>query len=1260
MSQRNYGRIVKDVFNSARSGRKGLIDKDDINCRNMYGVSALMMSVMQNNILALETLISAGADVNLTRNNSRYITALTIAVEKNRVECVKELVRAGAFFTCERGLEALKMARDQNFLDSVVEGDKVLNSTSHEQDELLSPTSHKNRNAFIIAYENECFDLLVDLINSGISTNIAKLKFEDFAREEVFNVLTNSPKIDINGHYWEGQTMLMKAVQTNAINIVKALIEKGANINHADLKGNTALHFAYGGKSEIISLLLASGAKVDVKNSENETPLHVAANTSDTEMMSILIDAKANINCLDNDKKTPLAICVENYLYNGNKNIVGLLIQAGADVNIAEAQCYYHGTPSLDKTILQEVKIFDQDSRVRMVTPLHIAARLTGNILRELHIRARKCGFVITPSCMPAELSLQNKSLKSFEIVNILLDAVADVKAKDGNGRTPLHIATIYGNFEVAKLFCQVGADINAVDKYGSTPLFLSLLYKHKELSKYLMESGADVNLMSESQCSPLHVAVLNNDTELVELLIKHGALFDNCGKSELLLSLKQKNSDVSIFLLENGANVNVKDDTQTPALIIGLKLMNLDKKEVSPYSYPRLIEPSLFLYGRKRTYCLDTDEDSTPTKVFVTDKESIKIKPLIVSMLQHGANVSLADQEGNACLHVAVELRNQDILELLIRYNADVNQQNIKGETPLIKACKNGYLDAAQLLLNAGPNVFLVDELGNTALHYIAKNRHELLPLTEAILSSNRGPCNQLKKDNTENYYDDTIKIDSKECAKSIETDAFTDSFINMKNNEGESALHIACELGHTEIAKLLILNNCDIDCTNTSGITPLMIATQHVSTYIAQILIEKKANINIRNTEGETALHFAVKNNNFHIVCTLLEQEANINEPNNAGQTPLFFAYNCKITEYLIEKGAEINLQDKSGETALHLMAKSKEYAVYILLEHGANPNISTHEGQTPLMYAANKVDLDLMKALVKHRADVNSLDCNGRNACMHAVMGVKGKSSSYLEYGEYFSVKGSLFKMIEVLALAGAKLNLLDNENRSLIVYIILNVENYIKKACIEEFLKYYVDPVIHENHRYLLNEFYLWERWKNNLDLCMHNILKDGSSLLFQLFLINGIALSHTANIFTYSCKSNIACATKNLKYNFVRFFLATGYIFKSDVKCLCRKLRFKDESHELAFAKREPWPLVKLAFIEVSTLLGTGPMREEKLKQTKLPPRLQRTLMFQEPISRLPVEDWSKIPLCFDPVQYETLPCPRPLLYYWPVGRKLVI
>jgi len=94
---------------------------------------------------------------------------------------------------------------------------------------------------------------------------------------------------DVNAKNDKDVSALGIAVGFNRINIVKLLLEKGADVMLADGKGNTVLHYAAGyGRKEAAEVLLAAGAKLDAKNEAKQTPIDVAKQNREKEMVEFL------------------------------------------------------------------------------------------------------------------------------------------------------------------------------------------------------------------------------------------------------------------------------------------------------------------------------------------------------------------------------------------------------------------------------------------------------------------------------------------------------------------------------------------------------------------------------------------------------------------------------------------------------------------------------------------------------------------------------------------------------------------------------------------------------------------------------------------------------------------------------------------------------------------------------------------------------------------------------------------------------------
>ncbi|XP_035210169.1 serine/threonine-protein phosphatase 6 regulatory ankyrin repeat subunit A-like isoform X2 [Stegodyphus dumicola] len=122
--------------------------------------------------------------------------------------------------------------------------------------------------------------------------------------------------------------------------IVSMLLDAGANINHKNSKGNTALLTAIEKRGQAVrtekeeaeflnlcSTLINRGINVNAANHMNETALHAAVNTQDERLVKKLIASKSEVNCLDYRKFTPLF----KAFMNGNKILVELLINCGAN-----------------------------------------------------------------------------------------------------------------------------------------------------------------------------------------------------------------------------------------------------------------------------------------------------------------------------------------------------------------------------------------------------------------------------------------------------------------------------------------------------------------------------------------------------------------------------------------------------------------------------------------------------------------------------------------------------------------------------------------------------------------------------------------------------------------------------------------------------------------------------------------------------------------------------------------------------------------
>jgi len=164
-----------------------------------------------------------------------------------------------------------------------------------------------------------------------------------------------------------------------------------------------------------------------------------------------------------------------------------------------------------------------------------------------------------------------------LQTADLLRHRGADPHFRTNKGRTVLHFAAYYGNIEVAKKLIEYGADVRAEDgggitpfhlasedvnaraKDGSTPLYIALLFANPEVVRLLLDHGADVNARLDDFSSPLHRACssVNAALEVVRLLLERGAdvkAKDNHGNTALQAARARGENDVVKLLLEYGA----------------------------------------------------------------------------------------------------------------------------------------------------------------------------------------------------------------------------------------------------------------------------------------------------------------------------------------------------------------------------------------------------------------------------------------------------------------------------------------------------------------------------------------------------------------------------------------------------------------------------------------------------------------------------------------------------------------------------------
>lgn len=372
---------------------------------------------------------------------------------------------------------------------------------------------------------------------------------------------------------------------------------------------------------------------------------------------------------------------------------------------------------------------------------------------------------------------------------------------------------------------------------------------------------------------------------------------------------------------------------------------------------------------------------------------------------------VSVVEGEADTTRLVdAVERREVPlVLALLADTTVDVNATQLDGATALHWAAHWNDVDTAAKLIAAGASVGITNELGVTPMMLAAVNASA--PLMDLLLASGADP-------NTASRSGETVLMTASRTGNPDVVSALLAAGANV-NASGhfrrQTALMWAAAEGQAEVVRLLIAYGADVHARSLHGTTPLLLVARRGDIETARLLLDAGADVNA----AEPLLPF--------------DGRVDVEESQTSGRSPLFVAsasldavsgweYRLDVTAsshealaiYLLEQGADPNLPDSVGRTALHVAVDTgKARLVRALLDSGASPNArltaapfvfkgdfvtyTRFVGATPLWIAAaaRVPNVDILRDLAAAGADPGAAADDGTTPLMAAVGMVRNEA-------------------------------------------------------------------------------------------------------------------------------------------------------------------------------------------------------------------------------------------------------------------------
>eukprot|EP01028_Stygiella_incarcerata_P011887 TRINITY_DN700_c0_g1_i1.p1 TRINITY_DN700_c0_g1~~TRINITY_DN700_c0_g1_i1.p1 ORF type:complete len:1382 (-),score=385.43 TRINITY_DN700_c0_g1_i1:1733-5362(-) len=725
------------------------------------------------------------------------------------------------------------------------------------------------------------------------------------------------------------------------------------------------------------------------------TPLHEAAIGGYSNCAELLLDAGAPIDSRDDKGRTPLHYAC----LRGQHIVVRLLVARGADVNVGD------GT---GKTPLHFASYSgDSDSIVELVQSHQLDVnRKDHNGLGALHFSY----FNVDREC-----------------ATLLADHGLKIDGTDARGRTSLHFAVVNGQRDYAEFLLQRGANPDHGDEDNVTPLHLAASHGHADLVRLLIEYKAEVAITDRQGLSPLHHAIICRENDCVKMLLVAGAeqwtgttLDDYFSKryGKAPPKLEKRKSDIMTPKRSQKMKYRNREASRYRKSVM---LETADIRGFTPLMLASAIGNTeameILLKNRAEPMAKDSRRGWNAFHFAAANGQCGSLRLLA----SRGIDVNCVSDQGNSALHIAAWYGKEESITTLLSLGCKRHIRGENKEVPLHFACRRGHVGCVRLLCEDAANVDTKSASGCTPLHIAARGGHkeavEVLLVNDVRVSETGQNGWTAMHEAAANGHVNVLHALLPHIEEGEE----------LLNDKLQTPLHLSILFGYPDCCETLLEEGAvDPNAQDIEGRTCLHVACRlDQDGSLVSDLLTADANAAMKDENGMTPAHYAAMNRNIGALNALISQGAPAGEADEMGWTPLHFAAQMGNTEHLelLLRVSEIDvntlarfdafrLQGLSGRktvipmppkrstsplglkedihdpflrgcgiTPLHLAALQETSAcVDVLRRAGAKCEVCDEDENTPLMWAASAGRDRVVQSLIKHGANVNSINANG----------------------------------------------------------------------------------------------------------------------------------------------------------------------------------------------------------------------------------------------------------------------------------------
>eukprot|EP00730_Choanoeca_flexa_P006098 TRINITY_DN12084_c3_g3_i1.p1 TRINITY_DN12084_c3_g3~~TRINITY_DN12084_c3_g3_i1.p1 ORF type:complete len:1119 (+),score=369.58 TRINITY_DN12084_c3_g3_i1:159-3515(+) len=546
-------------------------------------------------------------------------------------------------------------------------------------------------------------------------------------------------------------------------------------IDQPDEQGLTALHYAArNNQAKVVQLLINKGANPMVTDSEQITPVHLAAQFSDSQVLQTLLEVVAPEQLRVQDSYG--GSILHYACMRPEPECAGLLMDRCAEqlvdlVDESDQSPLHYAADSDHVEVIQLLlqngfNPASEDKEKR--TPLEVAAN-QGNLASVKALVEGKDISLFLKHVDARGHSALNFAVYSgdYNTVEWFLRKGWNPNHKDrGSNRTPMHTAARQGDANVVRLLASFHGSLFAKDNNGLTAVHRAAAFGRVEVVQFILGNErhrhALLNKNTYDGFTPLYLACTKGHLDVVQCLFEYPGIDlldpDKVGRTVLHVACEKGHYDIASALVdaymaqmadqeEEDVNGIVDDDNDNDADTVStystfVPWGNLtearDKYDRRPlhaaaeHGHTRIVKMLL----DKGRCDVDPNDDAEISPIHLAAREGhLQVAKLLIKA-RRGVVFS-EDEKAQTPLHFAAHYGRLHVLNLLIANKANVNGKDDSMQTPLMEAAMTGRYQCAQELLNNDASLHDVDKDGRTALHLAARAGHARL--VELFLSTGR-----------------------------------------------------------------------------------------------------------------------------------------------------------------------------------------------------------------------------------------------------------------------------------------------------------------------------------------------------------------------------------------------------------------------------------------------------------------------------------------------------------------------------------------